>query len=99
LLSNPPNQPCYPVNQKARINPGIGAGFIPAVLNTRIYDEIVQVSTEDALKTARLMPKLEGLLVGISSGAAVWAALSIAHRPENKGNYLSQLSHPLVNDI
>jgi cysteine synthase A len=63
---------------------GIGAGFIPAILNTSIYDEIVRVSNEDAMVTARRMAKEEGLLVGISSGAAVWAALQVANRSENK---------------
>jgi cysteine synthase A len=67
---------------------GIGPGFIPAVLNTTIYDEIVRVTNEDALETARRMAQLEGLLVGISSGAAVWAALQLAGRPENSGKRL-----------
>lgn len=61
---------------------GIGAGFIPKVLNTNIYDEIVQVSGEDAMETARRLASLEGLLVGISSGAAVWAALEITRRTD-----------------
>ncbi len=64
---------------------GIGAGFIPAILNTKIYDEVVRVKNDDALNTARKMATDEGLLVGISSGAAVWAALEVARRPENKG--------------
>lgn len=64
---------------------GIGAGFIPDVLNTSIYDEIIQVSGEDAFATARKMATQEGLLVGISSGAATWAALQFAKRPEAKG--------------
>lgn len=63
---------------------GIGAGFVPQVLNTKIYDEIIRVKNEDALSTAREMAKQEGLLVGISSGAAVWAALQVATRKENK---------------
>ena len=62
---------------------GIGAGFVPQVLNTTIYDEIVRVKNEDALSTARAMARQEGLLVGISSGAAVWAALQVANRNEN----------------
>ena len=63
---------------------GIGAGFIPAILNTKIYDEVVRVTNEDAMSTARRMAKEEGLLVGISSGAAMWAALEVAKRTENK---------------
>jgi len=62
---------------------GIGAGFIPEVLNTKIIDEIIRVRDEDAFETARKMAREEGLLVGISSGAATWAALQIAFRPEN----------------
>ena len=64
---------------------GIGAGFVPAVLNTSIYDEIVRVSADDSFAIARRMATEEGLLVGISSGAAVWAALHVARRPENAG--------------
>ncbi len=64
---------------------GIGAGFIPAVLNTEIYDEIIPVSNEDAFETSRQIGKYEGVLVGISSGAAAWAAIELAKRPENKG--------------
>ncbi len=62
---------------------GIGAGFVPEVLNTKIYDEIIRVKNEDAFETARRMAREEGLLVGISSGAATWAALQVARRPEN----------------
>ena len=64
---------------------GIGAGFVPAILNTGIYDEVFRVSNEQALTTARKLATDEGLLVGISSGAAVWAALEVAKRPENRG--------------
>ena len=64
---------------------GIGAGFVPAVLDTKIYDEIVTVSNGDAFATGKLMGKREGVLVGISSGAALWAAIGLAKRPENAG--------------
>ncbi len=64
---------------------GIGAGFVPAVLDTKVYDEIIAVTNEDAFVTGRLIGHKEGVLVGISSGAAVWAAIELAKRPENKG--------------
>ena len=64
---------------------GIGAGFVPAVLNTGIIDEIVKVSNEDAMRTARTVAVTDGILVGISSGAAIWAALQVARRPANVG--------------
>ncbi|MBU0952035.1 MAG: cysteine synthase A [Elusimicrobia bacterium] len=64
---------------------GIGAGFVPGVYNKEAVDEIIQVANEDAGKTARQVAKEEGILVGISSGAALWAALEVAKRPENKG--------------
>ena len=64
---------------------GIGAGFVPDVLNTGIYDEIIPVSNEDAFETGKLIGKSEGVLVGISSGAAAWAAIELAKRPENEG--------------
>jgi cysteine synthase A len=67
---------------------GLGAGFIPAVLNTKIIDEIIQVEDEDAGKTARRMAREDGLLVGISSGAAVWAALQVARRPQSEGKLI-----------
>jgi len=64
---------------------GIGAGFVPEVLNTNIYDEVIAVSNEDAFAVGRELARTEGLLVGISSGAATWAALQVALRPENEG--------------
>jgi len=67
---------------------GIGAGFVPDVLNTKIYDEILRVKDEDALETARRMAKEEGILIGISGGAATWAALQLAGRKENAGKLI-----------
>ena len=64
---------------------GIGAGFVPDVLNTKIYDEIITVSNDDAFETGKLIGKREGVLVGISSGAAAWAGIELAKRPENEG--------------
>lgn len=64
---------------------GIGAGFVPDVLDTKVYDEIIAVENDDAFKTGRLVGVKEGVLVGISSGAALWAAIELAKRPENKG--------------
>ena len=64
---------------------GIGAGFVPQVLNTHIYDEVIAVRNEDAFETARAAAREEGLLVGISSGAALWAVIQVAQRPENAG--------------
>ena len=64
---------------------GIGAGFVPAILNTEIYDEVIQVAADVSMSTARRAAREDGLLVGISSGAAIWAALEVAKRPENKG--------------
>jgi cysteine synthase A len=67
---------------------GIGAGFIPDVLNTKVYDEVIRVKNEDAFQTARRMAREEGLLVGISSGAATWAAVQVANRAENAGKLI-----------
>ena len=68
---------------------GIGAGFIPAVLNCEILDEVIAVDDEDAIETARLLARREGVLAGISCGAAVWAALQVAARPECRGARLA----------
>ncbi|MFY9286949.1 MAG: cysteine synthase A [Alphaproteobacteria bacterium] len=87
---------------------GIGAGFIPDILNTKIYDEVIRVKNEDAFDIARRAAKEEGLLVGISSGAAIWAALQVAAKPENKGKMIvviipsfgeRYLSTPLFADL
>ena len=70
---------------------GIGAGFVPETLNTNIYDEVITVSNEDAFETGRNIARNDGVLVGISSGAAVWAAIQLAKRPENKGKVIVAL--------
>ena len=70
---------------------GIGAGFVPDVLNTKVYDEIMTVENDDAFATGKLLAKHEGVLVGISSGAALWAAIDYAKRPENKGKTIVAL--------
>lgn len=78
-----------PVLSEKRAGPhkiqGIGAGFVPKILDTKIYDEIIKVTSEDAFETGRLVGRKEGILVGISAGAALWAAIELAKRPENKG--------------
>lgn len=87
---------------------GIGAGFVPDILNTKVYDEVIRVKNEDAFQTARRMAREEGLLVGISSGAATWAALQVAKREENNGKIIvliipsfgeRYLSTPLFADL
>jgi len=87
---------------------GIGAGFVPDILNTRIYDEIIRVKGDDAFATARAAARMEGLLVGISSGAALWAAMQVASREENAGKLIvaiipsfgeRYLSTPLYADL
>lgn len=84
-----------PVLSKGEAGPhkiqGIGAGFVPATLNTDVYDEIIAVENEDAFATGRAFVKAEGVLVGISSGAALWAAKELANRPENKGKTIVAL--------
>ena len=70
---------------------GIGAGFVPDVLNTTVYDEVIAVENDDAFSAGKLVGKKEGVLVGISSGAAVWAAIQLAKRPENKGKTIVAL--------
>lgn len=70
---------------------GIGAGFVPDVLNTKIYDEIIKVENDDAFATGKLLAKKEGVLVGISSGASLYAAIELAKRPENKGKIIVAL--------
>jgi cysteine synthase A len=100
VLSGEPKGP-HPIQ-------GIGAGFIPEVLNTKVYDHIVRVKNEDAFATARAMATQEGLLVGISSGAAVWAALQVGAEPSSKGKLIvviipsfgeRYLSTPLYADL
>ena len=75
----------------AHLIQGIGAGFVPQVLDTGLYDEVIPVANEDALSTGRRMGRTEGVLVGISSGAALWAAIELAKRPENEGRTIVAL--------
>lgn len=100
VLSGQPKGP-HPIQ-------GIGAGFVPNILNTNIYDEIIQVENDNAFKTARAMAEQEGILVGISSGASIWAGLELAKRPENAGKLIvvivpscgeRYLSSPLFADL
>ena len=70
---------------------GIGAGFVPDILNTKIYDEVIKVENEDAFETSRKLTKNEGILTGISSCAALYAAILLAKRPENKGKTIVAL--------
>ena len=70
---------------------GIGAGFVPEVLDTQVYDEVVPVTNEDAFAAGKLIGRKEGVLVGISAGAALWAAIQQAQRPENKGKTIVAL--------
>jgi cysteine synthase A len=67
---------------------GLGAGFIPSILNTKIYDEVITVKEDDAAPLAKQVAKLDGIPVGISSGAAIWAAIQVSKRPENKGKQI-----------
>ena len=78
---------------------GIGAGFVPDVLDTKIYDEVIPVSNEDAFATGKLIGRTEGVLVGISSGAATWAAVQLAKRPENKGKTIVALLLEKAQDV
>ena len=70
---------------------GIGAGFVPDTLDTKVYDEIIAVENEDAFETSKLLTKKEGILTGISSGAALYAAIQLAKRPENNGKVIVAL--------
>ena len=86
VAAEPKNSPVLSGGQAgAHKIQGIGAGFVPEILDTDIYDEVIQVDNDDAFASGRLIARTEGVLVGISSGAALWAAIELAKRPENKG--------------
>ncbi len=85
----PANSPVLSGGEKgAHVIQGLGAGFVPSILNTQIYDNVLTVTNEDALATARALAEKEGILAGISSGAAAWAALELAKKPENAGKLI-----------
>lgn len=90
IAVEPADSPVFSGGQKgAHKLQGLAPGFVPSILNTQIYDEVITVTTEDAFNTARAMASQEGILVGISAGAAVWSALQVAKRPENAGKLIT----------
>lgn len=90
IAVEPADSPVFSGGEKgAHKLQGLAPGFVPSILNTKIYDEVITVSTEDAFATARAMAEKEGILVGISAGAAVWSALQVAKRPENAGKLIT----------
>lgn len=90
IAVEPADSPVFSGGQKgAHKLQGLAPGFVPSILNTQIYDEVITVTTEDAFNTARAMASQEGVLVGISAGAAVWSALQVAKRPENAGKLIT----------
>lgn len=90
IAVEPADSPVFSGGEKgAHKLQGLAPGFVPSILNTQIYDEVITVSTEDAFTTARAMASQEGVLVGISAGAAVWSALQVAKRPENAGKLIT----------
>ena len=84
-MSRIPPRYCPPARGGPHKIQGIGAGFVPDVLDTKVYDEVIRVANEDAFETSRQFAHSEGLFVGISSGAALWAAVELSKRPENAG--------------
>ena len=85
----PANSPVLSGGEKGvHVIQGLGAGFVPSILNTQIYGNVITVTNEDALATARALAEQEGILAGISSGAAAWAALELAKKPENAGKLI-----------